>query len=369
VCSSDLLLSPHISDDVDRAYYGADHKLHHAYGWEKYGTFSLEATHLVVYPLYHYICPKRINDIAMSLLTYYRETGHLPVWGLAGKDRDAYVSYHSAAIIADTYLKSPGNFNPEYALQACVNTAKLDSLDMRRYCLPAARLQTGYDDYGIARMAEKQGYKELAAEFDRRAERRQEFLPMGHEIEKGVKLMGGVVPFGKALDSIFIPLPVDKGSVNADSTGVIGRYVHGNLTNQHIAYLYNAARQPWKTQRYVRYIMHKLYLNAPAGLCDTSDFEQLSAWYVFSAMGFYPVDPISGMYEIGSPLYSKMQIMLPNDKKFTVLAHHVSNDNIYIQSVKLNGKPYRHSYITHQQIMEGCTLELEMGNAPGKVWY
>ena len=134
-------------------------------------------------------------------------------------------------------------------------------------------------------------------------------------------------------------------------------------------YLYNKVRQPWKTQKYVAQVMHHLYFNAPAGLCGNEDCGQMSAWYVFSAMGFYPVNPVSGEYEIGTPLFPEMRMHLDNGKTFTVLAPAVNRENIYIRSVKLNGKPYDKSYITHQQIMDGATVEFEMSSEPGEIWY
>lgn len=153
------------------------------------------------------------------------------------------------------------------------------------------------------------------------------------------------------------------------STGMIGQYAHGNEPSHHVVYLYNKVGKPWKTQEYAAKVMHELYLNTPAGLCGNEDCGQMSAWFVFSAMGFYPVDPVSGRYEIGTPLFPEVRINLENGKVFTVLAKGVSRENIYIQAVKMNGKPYDKSYITHEQIMDGSTLEFEMGNKPGSIWY
>ena len=150
---------------------------------------------------------------------------------------------------------------------------------------------------------------------------------------------------------------------------MIGQYAHGNEPSHHVVYLYNKVGKPWKTQEYAAKVMHELYLNTPAGLCGNEDCGQMSAWFVFSAMGFYPVDPVSGRYEIGTPLFPEVRINLENGKVFTVLAKGVSRENIYIQAVKMNGKPYDKSYITHEQIMNGSTLEFEMGNKPGSIWY
>ena len=150
---------------------------------------------------------------------------------------------------------------------------------------------------------------------------------------------------------------------------MIGQYAHGNEPGHHVAYLYNAAGQPWKAQKYLSQIMRTLYTNTPDGLCGNEDCGQMSAWYVFSSMGFYPVNPVSGKYEIGCPLFPEVSLRLGGGKSFVVRAHGAGGANCYIQSVKLDGKPYTKSYITHQQIMEGGVLEVEMGSSPGKAWW
>lgn len=184
-----------------------------------------------------------------------------------------------------------------------------------------------------------------------------------------ISLVGGKERFAQKLDSMFTYNPSADEDLPIFSTGMIGQYAHGNEPSHHVIYLFNAIGQPWKTQKYAAEVMHELYKNTPAGLCGNEDCGQMSAWYVFSAMGFYPVDPISGKYEIGTPMYPEMKMHLANGKTFTILAPAVSKENIYIQSVKLDGKPYDKSYITHEQIMNGSIFEFEMGNKPGKVWY
>jgi predicted alpha-1,2-mannosidase len=174
-----------------------------------------------------------------------------------------------------------------------------------------------------------------------------------HDVEGLIKLLGGRDRFARRLDSLFAG----------------GHYVHGNSPSYHVIYLYNLAHQPWKAQKYAAEVMHTLYKDTPDGLISNDGSGQMSAWFLFSAMGFYPVNPVSGRYEIGSPLFPQVAIHLDNGKTFTILAHHASAQNIYIQSVRLNNKPYHKSYITYAQIMAGSTLELEMGSTPGKVWY
>lgn len=168
---------------------------------------------------------------------------------------------------------------------------------------------------------------------------------------------------------MFTYQPASDEELPIFSTGMIGQYAHGNEPGHHVAYLFNKVGQPWKTQRYVSKVMRELYLNSPAGLCGNEDCGQMSAWFVFSAMGFYPVDPVSGRYEIGTPLFEEVRLRLADGNSFTMKAPGAGANRIYVQAVKLNGEPYDKSYITHEQIMSGATLELVMGEEPGPVWY
>ena len=188
----------------------------------------------------------------------------------------------------------------------------------------------------------------------------QYFWSVQHDIDGLIALVGGPERFAEKLDSMFTFHPADDEELPIFSTGMIGQYVHGNEPSHHVAYLYNKVGQPQKTQQYVRQIMDELYTNTPAGLCGNEDCGQTSAWYVLSAMGFYPVNPVGGVYEIGSPLFPKAELRLPNGKTFTVIAHGASKENKYIGSMKLNGQPYTETFLTHEQIMSGATLELEM---------
>ena len=194
------------------------------------------------------------------------------------------------------------------------------------------------------------------------------FVP--HDIPGLVNLMGGEDAFVGKLDSLFtVSSQLEGEATSADITGLIGQYAHGNEPSHHITHMYNYVNRPWRTQELVDSVLHNQYFNAPDGLSGNEDCGQMSAWYVFSAMGFYPVNPVSGEYEIGTPLFPEMRMHLDNGKTFTVLAPAVNRENIYIRSVKLNGKPYDKSYITHQQIMDGATVEFEMSSEPGEIWY
>ena len=418
------MLAPTIYSDVDGAYRGPDKQVHHADGWTNYGTFSLWDTYRASHPLFTYTQPERVNDMVKSFIAFYEQNGRLPVWNFQGSETDMMIGYHAVPVIVDAYLKGIGDFDAEKALEACVKTANLDGYrgigvykekgyvpyDLKPYenWSLSKTLEYAYDDYCIARMAEKMGKTDVMKEFDARAENyrnvfnpatsfmqprdsRGNFIPgfqadaytedicesngwqyfwsVQHDIDGLMELTGGKERFAQKLDSMFTFHPAEGDELPIFSTGMIGQYAHGNEPGHHVAYLFNKVGQPWKTQKYVAQIMHDLYTNTPAGLCGNEDCGQMSAWYVFSAMGFYPVDPVSGLYEIGTPMFPRMQLHLAGGKTFTVVARNVSRENIYIRSVKLNGAPYAKCYITHQQIMDGATLELEMGSEPGQVWY
>ena len=421
------MLAPTIYSDMDGAYYGPDKQVHQADGWTNYSTFSLWDTYRAAHPLYTYIEPQRVNDMVKSFLAFSEQNGRLPVWNFYGSETDMMIGYHAVPVIVDAYLKGIGDFDPKKALAACVATANIDEyrgigLYKKYGYVPydvtdhynsenwslSKTLEYAYDDYCIARMAEKLGAKQIADEFDKRSLNYknvynsqttfmqprnnkgsfienfspddytphicesngwQYFWSVQQDVDGLISLVGGKERFAQKLDSMFTYNPSADEDLPIFSTGMIGQYAHGNEPSHHVIYLFNAIGQPWKTQKYAAEVMHELYKNTPAGLCGNEDCGQMSAWYVFSAMGFYPVDPISGKYEIGTPMYPEMKMHLANGKTFTILAPAVSKENIYIQSVKLDGKPYDKSYITHEQIMNGSIFEFEMGNKPGKVWY
>ena len=421
------MIAPTIYSDVDGQYYGPDKQVHQADGWVNYSTFSLWDTFRAAHPLFTYTEPERVGDMVQSFIAFYEQNGRLPVWNFWGSETDMMIGYHAVPVIVDAYLKGIGNFDAEKALEACVATANIDEYrgigsykkngyipynvtdkyNTENWSL-SRTLEYAFDDFCIAEMAKKMGKTELADEFYKRSQNyRNVFNPatgfmqpiddkgvfqpnfnpdeytahicesnawhyfwsVQHDIKGLVSLTGGQDKFAAKLDSMFTYIPAGNEELPIFSTGMIGQYAHGNEPSHHVIYLYNKVRQPWKAQKYAAQVMHDLYFNAPAGLCGNEDCGQMSAWYVFSAMGFYPVNPVSGEYEIGSPLFPEMRLNLGNGKTFTVLAPNVSCENIYIQSVKVNGQPYDKSYITHQQIMDGATIEFEMGNQPGEIWY
>ena len=421
------MIAPTIYSDVNGGYRGPDKKTHTANGWTNYSTFSLWDTFRASHPLYTLTQPARVNDMIKSFLAFYDQNGRLPVWNFQGGETDMMIGYHAVPVIVDAYLKGIGNFDANKALDACIATANIDDyrgigLYKKLGYVPynvvdpynadnwalSRTLEYAYDDYCIARMAEKLGRKDVADEFYKRSQNyRNVFNPanrfMQPRDDKGnwqpnfspddytpnicesngwqyfwsvqqdipglMELTGGKKAFAQRLDSMFTYTPGPGYELPIFSTGMIGQYAHGNEPGHHVIYLYNYVDQPWKTAEYLRKVMDEFYTNTPAGLCGNEDLGQMSAWYVFSAMGLYPVDPVSGVYEIGAPTFKEVTLDLANGKQFKVLAPGVSKTNKYVKSVKLDGQPYRSSSISHERIMQGATLEFEMTSQPGICWF
>lgn len=421
------MIAPTIYSDVTGEYFGPDKEVHKADGWTNYSTFSLWDTFRATHPLYTIIQPARVNDMIESFLAFYDQHGRLPVWNMQGGETDMMLGYHAVPVIVDAYLKGIGRFDAERALNACVATAndddyrgigeykKLgyvpydvkDEYNTENWSL-SRTLEYAFDDYCIALMAEKMGRKEVADEFFKRSENfrnvfepatrwmvprnvKGEFQPnfnpdeytehiaesngwhyfwsVQHNIPALIELMGGKDAFAERLDSMFNYKIAKNDSLPIFSTGMIGQYAHGNEPSHHVIYLYNNVGQPWKTARYVRKVMDELYRNDPAGLCGNEDCGQMSSWYAFSAMGFYPVNPASGRYEIGSPLFEKVKIHVGDGKFFELSAPGASSGKIYVKSVKVDGKHYDKSYLTHEMIAGGSKVELEMTDEEGISWY
>ena len=421
------MLAPTIYSDVDGRYFGPDKKIHKADGWTNYSSFSLWDTYRAAHPLYTIVDPEADGDMVDSFLAFYDQHGRLPVWNFWGGETDMMLGYHSVPVIVDAYLKGIGGFDAEKALDACVATANddeyrgiglykslgyvpynvVDPYNSENWSL-SRTLEYAFDDYCIAVMADKMGKKELANEFYKRSQNykntynpatgffqprddkgnwQPDFKPEGyaphisesnawhyfwsvqHDIPGLISLTGGKEAFSAKLDSMFTVGPKENEELPLFSTGMIGQYAHGNEPSHHVIYLYNKVGQPWKTAKYAHEVLTKLYKNTPDGLCGNEDMGQMSAWYVLSAMGFYPVNPVSGQYEIGSPLFNQVKISLPEGKAFTLTAKNLSDENIYVKSVTIDGKPWNKSYITHQQIIDGANVELEMTSEEGNVWY
>lgn len=419
------MLAPVVYMDVDRRYRGLDQKIHRADGFTNYTIYSLWDTFRAAHPLYTITQKDKVGDMIKSMLAHYDQSPHhmLPVWSFHNNETWCMIGYHSIPVIADAYLKGIRGFDVEKAFEAMKTTASNPSYDglgdyMKLGYVPIDRenegasktLEYAYDDWTIARMAEVMNKTEDARIFNKRAgfyknvfdpatsfmrarkadgTWREPFDPLysqyggdytegnawqyswfvPHDVNGLINLMGGGKKFVKKLDKLFTIKTTDKRHfLVEDISGLIGQYAHGNEPSQHIAYLYNYARKPWKTQERIHQIMENLFDNTPHGICGNEDCGQMSAWYIFSSMGFYPVCPGSNEYVIGKPCIEKATIHLEDDKTFIMTAKDLSAENKYIQSVRLNGKRWDKTYITHETIMNGGRLEFQMSSKPNKKW-
>jgi predicted alpha-1,2-mannosidase len=417
------MLAPTLFSDIDGSYRGADGKIHKADGYNKYTIFSLWDTFRAWHPLTTIILPERVNDFINSMLSFYREYGLLPDWELWGNETNTMIGYHAIPVLADAILKGFSGFDIKEAFEAMKKSAMQDSRGIKYYkqygYVPfdkepesvSKTLEYAYDDWCIAQAAKFMSLEDDYIYFMERSsfyknifdssinfmrgkdsegnwrepfnalysEHRKEdytegnawqytwFVP--HDIAGLINLFGGNEKFIEKLDSLFILDSVIEGvKVSPDISGLIGQYAHGNEPGHHIPYLYNFAGQPWKTQQKVSEILKTLYNYTPDGLCGNEDCGQMSAWYIFSSLGFYPVNPSNQVYVLGSPLFEKAEIAIDNERKFIITAKDVSKKNIYIQSVRLNDKPLERSYLFHDEIINGGRLEFLMGDKPNKNW-
>lgn len=411
-------INPTIYMDENGDYKGLDHNIHHAKGFTNYTTFSLWDTYRALHPLFNIIQPKRNGDIIKSMLAHYDQSvmHMLPIWSNSANENWCMTGYHSVAVIADAVVKDNTQFDPNKALDACIATAHHRSYDgIGLYedmgYIPVDKNGTGtsttleyaYDDWAIAQMARKLKRSDIYREFLKRSENyknvfdpsvgfmrarlsdgnfKKDFDPLstsGQGFIEGnswnytlfvpqhpeglIQLMGGKKNFTRYLDTLFtMHLPDKFFAETEDITkdGIIGGYVHGNEPSHHIAYLYNWTNEPWKTQQTVRMILKNQYHTGADGLGGNDDTGQMSAWYIFSTIGFYPVAPGSDVYQIGSPAVNAATIHLENAKTFSIIAKNQSDKNVYVQKIELNGKPLNRLYITHKEIMNGGKLVFYM---------
>ncbi len=419
------MIAPNTFMDSDGKYRGTDLKIHQADDFTNYTIFSLWDTYRATHPLYTIIDQKRTNDFIKTFIHQYENGGQLPVWELAGNFTGCMIGYHSIPVIADAFKKGILDYDIGKAYEAMKHSAMQDRLGLEGYKQygyvlaheesesVSKTLEYAYDDWCIAEMAKSldkssdynyfikraQSYKNIydpttgfmraklhgawkhpfdPAEVDfnyTEANSWQYSFYVPQDISGLIHLMGGKENFVTKLDELFSTNTETTGRHQADITGLIGQYAHGNEPSHHMAYLYNYANQPWKTQEKVSQILAEMYTTNPDGYIGNEDCGQMSAWYVLSAMGFYPVTPASNIYIIGSPNIKKSTIKLENlpDGKaggntFSIKVHGLSDENKYIKSVKLNGEDYTKSFIDHQMIMNGGELVFEMSNKPNKNW-
>tara|TARA_B100002052_G_scaffold33684_1_gene25957 strand:- start:51 stop:2267 length:2217 start_codon:yes stop_codon:yes gene_type:complete len=406
------MLAPTLLSDPEGAYKGADDEVHTVQGFDRFDTFSLWDTFRAAHPLYTIIQQERLPDFIQSLLAHYKETGLLPVWSMQGNETNMMLGYHAVPVVVDAYFKG-FDFDAELAYEACKASATAADRSIPIYSklgyVPAAEenedwsvsktLEYAYDDWCIAQFAKALGKKEDYKYFSKRAENWKKlhdkktnfFRPKTEEnkfvepfiakeytrfysesnawqyywfvpqdIQGLIKKTGGSTAFKQKLDSMFslYPKPTDKLPIF--STGMIGQYNHGNEPSHHVAYLYNYVDKPSKAQERIREILKTQYKNEPNGHCGNEDCGQMSSWYVFSALGFYPVNPAQGAYILGIPLFEKAEIKLPGNKKFIISTQNFSDENTYVKRIFLNGELLKRGFITHSEITNGGQLLFEM---------
>lgn len=417
------MFAPSIFNDANGDYRGTDKKVYKKANFTNYTTFSLWDTYRALHPLYTITQPDKINDIVKSFLAIYQQQGRLPVWHLMGNETNTMNGNHSIAVIVDAYLKGYRDYDTALAYEAIKKTAMqtrdgMDYVQKLQYIPADTMLETvgnaleyAIDDWCVAQMAKALNKTEDYTYFSKRANLyklyfdkettfmrgklangnwRTPFNPLSSAHRKDdyvegnawqytwlvpqdphgvIDLFGSEDKFLAKLDALFLITDKVEGEESSpDISGLIGQYAQGNEPNHHIPYLYAYAGQPWKTAKLIREIDDKFYSTKPDGLCGNEDLGQMSAWYVFSAMGFYSVNPANGVYILGSPLVNNATINYKGSVSFKLTAIDNSRTNMYIQKAEYNGKPYTKSYITHEMITKGGELKLYMGSKPSTTW-
>lgn len=412
------LIQPNEISDVDGRYRNAADSVVNATGGKFYSTFSLWDTYRAAHPFYTLMVPERVDGFINSLVDQAEVQGYLPIWGLWGKENFCMVANHGVSVVAEAYAKGFRGFDAERAFNAIKQTQTVSHplksnwenymkygyfpTDLTEAESVSSTLESVYDDYAAADMAKRMGKTEDAAYFARRADFyknlfdsstqfmrpkksdgtwKSPFNPsqighaesvggdytegnawqytwhVQHDVPGLIALFGGEEPFLNKLDSLFT---LKLETTQADVTGLIGQYAHGNEPSHHVTYLYALAGRPERTQELIREIFDTQYSPKPNGLCGNDDCGQMSAWYMFSAMGFYPVNPVSGEYVFGAPQLPEFVLHLADGKTFTIKAEGLSEANKYVKSITLNGEPYTKNFISHADIVKGGTLVYQM---------
>lgn len=408
------MIQPNTISDVDGSYTATDYSTRRMpEGRTYYTTFSLWDTFRAAHPLYTIIAPERNADFVNSMLTHFDSYGYLPIWSLWGQDNYCMIGNHAIPVVVDAVMKDTPGIDPERALNACVASATtshpgspFDVWEKYGY-MPedlqsqsvSITLEQAYDDWCVAQLAKKLGHDSIYERFTRRSQYfrnlynadngffqgrtsdgkwLEPFDPLRyganggnpytegnawqyswyvpHDIEGLIELMGGKRKFVERLDRFFT-LTEQSGRKNDNASGFIGQYVHGNEPSHHVAYLYGYAGEPRKTQYYVHKICTELYNTSSSGYAGNDDCGEMSAWLVFSAMGFYPVNPASGEYALGTPMMDKVTVHLAGGRTFTFNAHRKDSMSFYVKSVRLDGRKYDRNTISHKAITDGGTLD------------
>jgi predicted alpha-1,2-mannosidase len=410
------MIAPNLYQDVDGCYRGMDQKTHQTKAFEYYTVFSLWDTYRATHPLFTLIEVQKTNDFINTFLAKFDEGGILPIWDLSASYTGCMIGYHAVSVIADAFMKGIRGYDAHKALKAMQHSAQQDKLGLADYKSlgyismenesesVSKTLEYAYDDWALAQMAQELGASEVYKTYIQRAQnyknvfdpetqfmrgrfRNTWFAPFNpHEVNFNyteanawqysnyvpqdfsgyINLLGSKAQFETNLDTLFLAHAETTGREQADITGLIGQYAHGNEPSHHMAYLYNFVNKPYKTQEKVHEILTTLYTNTPDGISGNEDCGQMSAWYVFSAMGFYPVTPASNTYVIGKPLFDTATIHLENKNTFSIKSYDLSATNRYIASVKLNGDLLERSFLYHSEIINGGDLEFFMTDKPSQ---
>ena len=417
------MINPSVYMDVDHKYRGLDQNIHLADGFTNYTVFSLWDTYRAEHPLLMLLKPQQERDMVLSMIRHQQQSVHglLPIWSHMANDNWCMSGYHATSVLADAITKG-ANVEKDEALKAMVTTSNVTYLDgigdyLKYGYVPfessstaaSTTLEYCYDDWTIYQTALNAGDKDLAERYYQRALNyrhiydpsigfarpkykdgtfKKEFdvlqtygegfiegnsfnysFHVPHDVFGVMQLMGGDKVFVQKLDRLFAQ-PLDKKYYedNEDITEdcLIGGYVHGNEPSHHIPYLYAWTSQPWKTQYWVREVLNRMYRNDIRGLGGNDDCGQMSAWYLFTSMGFYPVCPGTNQYVLGAPYLPYLKIVLPNSRVLEIKAPRVSDKNRYVKAVLRNGKPYSRLFITHEDLLEGGTIEFVMSSSPNK---
>ena len=418
------MIAPNLYQDVNGEYRGTDKVVYKDTTFTNYTLFSLWDTYRAAHPLYTITHPERVSDMVNSMLKIFDHQGKLPIWHLRGNETNTMPGYSGIPVVIDASLKGFEGIDLEEVFQAVKVSATGDFEPgvkklMELGYIPAdymvesvaSSMEYAIGDWAIAQLAKKLNKQEDYEYFLNRSKAYKEYFDNETGFMRGkltdgswrtpfnpvraehrvndycegnawqylwlvpqdpeglIELLGGDEKYTEKLDELF-SMSSDLGEgaheTSMDITGLVGQYAHGNEPSHHTTYMYAYSGQPYKIADKVRYINNELYTDKPDGLSGNEDCGQMSAWHIFSSLGFYPVNPSNGAYIFGSPLFDEASIVLPENKKFTIIANKNSDQNIYIQSVELNGKDYKYSYITHKDIMQGGELIFNMGPKPNK---
>ncbi len=411
------MIQPNVFSDVNGDYTAADYTVRNTGGGrDMYTTFSLWDTYRGAHPLYSIVEPRVNAEFVNSMLDWFDVYGYLPIWQLWGNDNYCMIGNHSIPVVVDAVLKGTPGIDAERAFRAVRESSLVSHInspfevweshgympeDIQTQSV-SITLEQSFDDWCVAQLAKRLGHDEDYARFMKRSgyyanlfdpstgffrgrladgkwiepfdplvfganggypytegNAWQYYWYVPHDVCDLVRLTGGKKEFEKKLDTFF-SLTESSGERNHNSSGMIGQYAHGNEPSHHVAYLYNDAGNPAKGQKIIHRIMTELYNNTSSGYAGNDDCGEMSAWYVLSAMGFYPVNPASGEYYIGTPLFDKCTINLDGGRKFVITASRNNPDDYKVRSVTLNGRRLSDLRLRHDDIVKGGNLHFKL---------